>query len=193
MDLRGHGLSGGKRVTFGILETNDLCRLRLALEASGQVRGPYVAMGHSLGAVLALRWQTVDRRSGQASPWGRLRGSFRRRGDFGTSMPVGCPRVGCAGRQAGCRGFWVEAESLETDAALRGHAPRAFLVASAQDLITPPEDASALREWGRGRGSGFLIVGGGTHETLPYLFEQHGPPIVEWLARVAREAAAGTE
>lgn len=193
VDLRGHGLSGGKRVTFGILETNDLCRLRLALEASGQVQGPYVAVGHSLGAVLALRWQTVDpeiRASVALGPFARfVPAAGRLRNEYARWLPAAWVRR-AAGRVP--RVLGVGAESLETDAALRGHAPRAFLVASAQDAITPPEDASALRGW-LGPGSGFLIVGGGTHETLPYLFEQHGPPIVEWLAGVAREAAEGTE
>jgi hypothetical protein len=36
---------------------------------------------------------------------------------------------------------------------------------------TPPEDSAELRP---GREGEFLIVGRATHETLPYVFDQHG-------------------
>jgi pimeloyl-ACP methyl ester carboxylesterase len=60
VDFRGHGRSGGREVGFGLVETDDLRDLRLALTQEGRVTGPCVAVGHSLGATVALRWQAVD-------------------------------------------------------------------------------------------------------------------------------------
>lgn len=186
VDLRGHGESGGKRVTFGVLETNDLRCLRQSLEAMGEVEGPYVAVGHSMGASLALRWQTVDpaiSASVALGPYARfVPAAGRLRDEYARWLPKGWVRR-AAERVPGVLG--VAADRLETDAAIRGREVRAFLVASAQDVITPPEDAAALREL-TGGGSGFLIVSGGTHETLPYLFEQHGLLVREWLDGIAR-------
>ena len=182
VDLRGHGGSGGKRVTFGVLETNDLCQLRRELESTGEVRGPYVAVGHSLGAALVLRWQAVDpaiRGSVALGPFARfVPAAGRLRDEYARWVPrswvrraaVRVPRV-----------LGVEAERLETDVAIRGRGVRAMLVASADDVITPPEEAAALREL-TGTGSALLIVGGGSHETLPYLFDQHGDAVRDWLA-----------
>lgn len=183
VDLRGHGASGGKRVTFGVVETNDLYRLRQELESTGQVRGPYVAVGHSLGAALVLRWQAVDpaiRGSVALGPFARfVPAAGRLRDEYARWLPRSWVRR--AAMQVP-RVLGVEAEALETDAAIRGRGIRALLVASADDVITPPEDAAALRELAA-PGSELLIVGGGTHETLPYLFDQHGSLVRDWLAR----------
>lgn len=181
VDLRGHGASGGRRVSFGVWETNDLCRLRRDLEAGGQVRGPYVALGHSLGAALVLRWQSVDpevRASVALGAYARfVPAAGRVRSEYAPWLPPAWVRR-AAGRVPEILG--VPPEALETEEALAGRPVRALLVASAQDVITPPEDSLRLR--GKlGEGSGLLVVGGGTHETLPYLFEQHGRRVRDWL------------
>ena len=78
----------------------------------------------------------------------------------------------------------VEPPALDTTAAVRGHALRAFLVAATEDAITPPEDSQQLRD-ALGCGSEFLVVGPATHENLPYQLDQHGPAIRAWLATPA--------
>jgi pimeloyl-ACP methyl ester carboxylesterase len=62
VDLRGHGLSTGDRIFFGLQETNDLSRLLDELQRNGQLAEPVAAIGESYGAALSLRWKTVDPR-----------------------------------------------------------------------------------------------------------------------------------
>lgn len=184
VDLRGHGSSGGKRVTFGLGETNDLQALRRELEAAGVVHGPYVAVGHSLGASMVLRWQAVDPAIRASVALGAFAefvpAAGRLRSEYARWLPAGWVRR-AAVRLPGMLG--AAPNALDTDAAIRGRAVRALLVASVGDRITPPEDAAALRELA-GAGSEFLVIGDATHETLPYAFDQHGRFVRDWLARV---------
>lgn len=188
VDLRGHGTSGGRWVTFGTTETNDLRCLRQTLEKQGLVRPPYAAMGHSMGASMALRWPVTDpeiRASVALGAYAEFADAVvRLRDGYAPWVPKAWAR------RAALRLpelLDVPPHALDTAAAIRGKGVRAFFVASAGDTVTPPEASSELRELA-GPGSGFLVVGDATHEMLPYLFEQHGPPVVKWLAEVAREA-----
>lgn len=185
VDLRGHGSSGGRHVYFGTVETNDLRELRVALERERRVQKPYVAVGHSLGASIVLRWATADREISRCVALGsfsEFRPAMERlRKEYAPWVPAFLVR-GAGAKLPELLG--VTAEGLDTAAALRGHAVRAYLVASPGDRITPPEDSQALREW-LAPGSEFLIVGPATHETLPYLLDQHGPPVRRWLGDLA--------
>src|SRR5208337_925047 len=62
VDLRGHGKSTGKRIYFGLQETNDLRQLLDRLDHDGQLMPPVAAVGESYGAAIAVRWMTVDPR-----------------------------------------------------------------------------------------------------------------------------------
>lgn len=181
VDLRGHGGSGGRTVHFGTVETNDLRELRVGLEASGRVHGPYVALGHSQGGALALRWPTIDPaiRASVAlgAPAEFVPAAGRLRDEYARWLPRSWVRRAAARVP---RLLGVAPEALDTVAALEEHPVPAFLVAGAGDAITPPEDSVALRRR-LAPGSPFLIVGPTTHELLPYVFDQHGPPILDWL------------
>lgn len=65
VDLRAHGQSGGRYVTFGVREREDLAALVDALRARDRVVRPLVLYGTSLGAAVALQGAatgvTVDR------------------------------------------------------------------------------------------------------------------------------------
>lgn len=187
VDLRGHGKSGGRRFLLGTAETNDLCEVRRNLESEGRVEGPYVAVGHSLGAAISLRWQTVDpaiRATVGIGTVAELRPAIERvRKEYAAWVPAGLVRR-AASRLPGILG--VPPEALDTTTAIEERSVRAYLVASNVDRVTPPEDSARL--WRRvGTGSGFLIVEGVSHESLPYALGQHGGRIREWLGRVAAE------
>ncbi|MBL9136762.1 MAG: alpha/beta fold hydrolase [Verrucomicrobiales bacterium] len=189
VDLRGHGLSGGRRVYLGTVETNDLRELRQILEDQGRVNGPYVAVGHSLGAAISLRWQTVDPAIRATVGFGSVAelrpGIERVRKEYASWMPAGLVRRAAA-HIPGILG--VSPESLDTTSAIEGRLVRAYLVASDVDRVTPPEDSAQL--WRQvGPGSGFLIIGGISHESLPYALSQHGAPVRRWLAELAAEMA----
>lgn len=182
MDLRGHGSSGGRQVTFGVLETNDLRCLKESLERSGRIAGPYVAFGHSLGASLAIRWQSADPSIRASVAMGAYAGFesavVRLRDGYARWVPRAWAR-GAAHRLPGLLG--VGQDGLDTDAAMRGKSLKVFFVAGWGDVVTPPEDSNELRKLAD-EGSGFLIVAPASHEMLPYLFPDHGKPVVEWLA-----------
>lgn len=181
VDLPGHGLSGGRRVTFGVKEVGALRALREALAAEKGWGGPTVVVGHSMGAALALRWQAADPGvSGSVAlgPYAEFAPAvLRLRDDYARWVPRGWVR-NAAKKVPGLLG--VGARELDTVSVVRGMRLRAMLVASASDVVTPPEDSAELR-WELGAGSEFLIVGQATHETLPYLFQQHGERVREWL------------
>lgn len=188
VDLRGHGRSGGEQVSFGVWETRDLRELRERLEARGETSGPYGVVGHSLGAALALRWQAMDpaiRGSVALGAFAQFVPAAERvRAEYASWLPPAWVRR-AAERVPGILG--VSAGELDTEAEMPEGRLRALLVASAQDAITPPDDSERLRERG-GSGAGVWVVGGGTHETLPYLFEQHGRRVRDWLASEVADA-----
>jgi len=55
LDLRAHGGSAGRYTTLGGREREDVRAAMEALRAAGQARSGLVLMGHSMGAVAALR------------------------------------------------------------------------------------------------------------------------------------------
>jgi pimeloyl-ACP methyl ester carboxylesterase len=188
-DLRGHGQSGGRRVYYGCVETNDLCELRRELEASGRVHGPYVAIGHSLGGAIALRWQTVDPEIAGSVAFGPLAefapAAERLRAEYVSWLPSRW--VGRAVKKLPGL-LELPPNALDTRAALEGHSVRALLVAGSGDVITPPEDSAMI--WPLlEQGSEMIVVGPVTHELLPYLFDQHAVPVRNWLAGVVNGKA----
>lgn len=192
VDLRGHGKSGGRKFFLGTVETNDLCKLRLALEEQGRVAGPYVAVGHSLGAAICLRWQTVDpaiRASVGLGAVAELVPAIERvRHEYASWVPSGLVRRAAA-RLPGILG--VAPEGLDTTSAIEGKSVRAYLVASDGDRVTPPEDGAKLMRR-VGGGSGFLVIGRISHESLPYGLNQYGQKMTRWLRGWGRnETIAG--
>ena len=181
VDLRGHGLSGGRQVGFGTLETNDLRELRLGLEREGRIDGPCVVLGHSLGGALALRWAAVDSSISGAvalAPFAEFPTAAERlRREYAAWLPSGWVRRAVR-RVPGRLG--VEPTALNTTDAIRDRGVRGFIVMAAGDQVAPPSDGARLREC-LGAGSGWMIVGPATHETMPFVFEQHGGWIREWL------------
>lgn len=62
VDLRGHGKSTGRRVNFGPQEARDIAALLDQLHEEHGVQFPVSVVGHSFGAVLALRLKKTDPR-----------------------------------------------------------------------------------------------------------------------------------
>jgi len=181
VDLPGHGHSGGRRVTFGIREVEQLKAFRRSVGTAQGWGGPVVVVGHSMGASLALRWQAADDRISGSVALGAysefVPAALRLRDDYARWVPRGWVRR-AAGKVPGMLG--VASETMNTLEAVRGRNVRALLVASANDVVTPPEDSAALMSE-LGDGSELLIVGDATHETLPFAFPQHGKRVLEWL------------
>ena len=184
VDLPGHGHSGGRKVSFGVHEVGALKALRSCLENEHRWGGPYVVVGHSMGAALALRWQAEDDAIVGSVAFGPYAEfvpvALRLRDDYARWMPRGWVRR-AAQKIPGILG--VEPSRLDTRPQISGRHVLALLIASREDVITPPEDSEALRGE-LADGSDLLVVGGASHETLPYVFPLHGERVRRWLEDV---------
>jgi alpha-beta hydrolase superfamily lysophospholipase len=61
-DLRAHGRSTGRHITYGALEKVDMKRLVDRLLADGKARRPLYVFGVSMGAAVAVRYAAIDPR-----------------------------------------------------------------------------------------------------------------------------------
>ncbi|MGE3308826.1 MAG: alpha/beta hydrolase [Limisphaerales bacterium] len=187
IDLPGHGHSGGRQVTFGIREVALLEEFRRTVGESKGWLGPSIAFGHSMGAALALRWQAADRGIAGSVAMGAysefVPAALRLRDDYARWIPRGWVRR-AAGKVPRLLG--VAPERMDTLASIHGCDVVALLVASAEDVVTPPEDSAALL-LELGRGSELLIVGNASHEALPFHFDQHGEHVLRWIGEVVEQ------
>ena len=181
VDLRGHGKSTGKRVYFGLVETNDLSQLLNALERDGAVRGPVSAVGVSYGASLALRWKTVEPRLQTVvaiAPYGSLSNAVLNLcHDYAGWFPRGIIRAGLKKLPSVLQ---VSGRELDLTTVLRRKPVTALFVAGEKDTITPVETVQQLRALAS-PGSQLLVVPKATHESLPYFFPDLNAAVEAWL------------
>jgi alpha-beta hydrolase superfamily lysophospholipase len=62
MDLRAHGRSGGKYITYGAKEKHDVQAVMDALVQNKQVAEPFYVFGANLGAAVAIQYAAIDSR-----------------------------------------------------------------------------------------------------------------------------------
>jgi dipeptidyl aminopeptidase/acylaminoacyl peptidase len=146
-DSRGHGASGGKLVTYGLLEARDAAQWAQWMAAQPAVERTY-ALGESMGAAVAI--QSLAYRPGfravvaecsfaRFSEISRYRVSQRGLG------PLAPPVVAIASWYARLRyGFDVmQASPLD---ALRGSATPVLLIHGAEDTNIPPGQSRQLHQ-----------------------------------------------
>jgi len=179
-DLRGHGDSTGKRITYGVVETQDLSSLLDAVQRNGYP-GPVAVVGHSYGAVLALRWKAADARVGNAvalAPYARLAAAgLNIRNEYSPWFPEGLTRAGFAGLPAL---LGVGPDELDPATLMQRTPVKALFIVGMEDRITPPLDSSRLKTLSTA-GSRVRYIPEANHETVPYYFDAVMPVVVEWL------------
>src|SRR3954466_6566579 len=62
VDLRGHGRSTGRYMSYGVHESRDMAQLLDAFEEQGLVYGPVGVCGVSYGGAVAIQWAAIDPR-----------------------------------------------------------------------------------------------------------------------------------
>ena len=62
IDLRGHGRSSGRWMTYGVTEARDLSQVLDHLQASGRLAGPVGVLGSSYGGSIGLQLAGIDSR-----------------------------------------------------------------------------------------------------------------------------------
>jgi len=181
VDLRGHGQSTGKRISFGINEARDLSQLLDTLTDQERLATPVAVIGESYGAALALRWKTTDPRVGQVvaiAPYGVLSNAVLNIcRDYAGLVPRAVIRAGL--RQLPVV-LGVPAGELDTTTVLERHPLTALFVSGSEDDVMPPADVRTLFKESL-PGSELIEVPGATHEIVTYQFSELVPPVLAWL------------
>jgi len=182
VDLRGHGKSTGKRIFFGLRETDDLSQLLDALDRNHQLVGPVAAVGESYGAGLALRWQTVDPRVRAVvaiTPYAGLSNAVLNIArDYAAWVPEFLIKSGLKKLP---KVLGTSPGELDTTTVVAQHPEPALYIAAENDKIAPPAEVEKLYTLAA-HGSQLVVVPGATHEAVTYFFKDLAPPIIHWLA-----------
>jgi pimeloyl-ACP methyl ester carboxylesterase len=181
VDLRGHGQSTGKRIFFTVEETNDMNQLLVALARDKELAEPVSAMGESYGAVLALRWKTVNpgiQSVVAIAPYASLSNAVLNiRSDYAGLVPKFMVKEGMERLPSVLQ---IPASEFDTTTVLRRKPVKALFIAGGDDKISPPQEVEKVRVLAA-PGSEFLIVPDATHEALTYYFKELTPAVLLWL------------
>ena len=181
VDLRGHGVSGGNRITFGVLESRDLMGLLDELERRGQIEPPVHVLGVSYGAALALRWSGLDPRVGSVvaiTPYDRLGTAVEGlRESYAPWVPPGLTR-----RAAKAMPGLLDQPpgGLDPIAWVRDHPRPALLVGATDDPVAPRTSIEALES--ASPGSAAMFISETSHEMAPFRLDLLVYPVAQWLS-----------
>ena len=182
VDLRGHGRSTGKQIYFGRQEVHDLSQLLDELAQAGRLNEPVAAFGESYGAVLALRWKTVEPRLSTVvaiTPYAGLSNTVLNLGrEYAGWLPRGVIRAGLKKLPSVLD---VPAGELDPTTGLTRNRVTALFVAGAEDKIAPVAGVEQLFALAA-PGSRLLVVPEATHESVTYFFADLVPPVLAWLS-----------
>ena len=181
VDLRGHGKSTGPRIYFGVKETDDMSQLLDALAADHKLAAPVVALGESYGAVLALRWKTVDLRVRSVvaiAPYANLSNTVMNiRREYAGWVPKGMVKAGVKALPSVLQ---IPASEFDTTTVLERKPIAALFIAGGGDRIAPVGVVESLHSLAL-PDSEFILVPDATHEALTYCFSELVPPVLKWL------------
>lgn len=182
VDLRGHGKSTGKQIYYGLQEAQDLSQLLDQLAMDGGLKEPVAAFGESYGAVMALRWKTVEPRVQMVVAITLYAGLsntvLNLRHEYARWLPKSLIKSGLKKLPAI---LGTSAGELDTTTALARHPVGALFVAATEDKITPAIDVEKLHSLAS-PGSKLLVLTNATHETAMYFLADLAPPVLDWLA-----------
>ena len=188
-DLRGHGESSGREISYGVADGGDLSSLLNHLASDGPT-GPVAVVGHSYGAVVGLRWAATDSRVKTAvalAPYAQLRdAALNIRQEYSPWFPECISRSGV---QALPGYLGLSPVELDPTAWLERTPVTALFIVGLEDKITPPLDSSRLRTRAK-PDSSTLFVPGANHETVPYVFDPVLTATAAWLAAHVRGAGS---
>lgn len=181
VDLRGHGQSTGRQIFFTVKETNDLNQLLVALSRDNELAEPVSAMGESYGAVLALRWKTVNPGIHSVvaiAPYASLSTAVLNiRREYASLIPKFMVKEGLKKLPSVLQ---ISSAEFDTTTVLRRKPVKALFIAGGEDKISPPQEVEKVRALAS-PGSEFIVVPEATHEALTYYFKELVPVVLPWL------------
>jgi pimeloyl-ACP methyl ester carboxylesterase len=164
VDLRGHGSSTGRWLTYGVVESADLSQVIDQLESRGAIAGRLGVFGISYGAGIAIQAAAADPRICAAvavSPFSSLRSVFPR------SVRLFVPFYGWFLSDEGADGILERAgemarvdlwEASPLKAISRAGTPL-LLIHGAKDLLIPPQHSRMLVQAAKERAALVLLQG----------------------------------
>lgn len=181
VDLRGHGDSTGERIYFTVEETNDMNQLLEALARHGELAKPVAAMGESYGAVLALRWKSVNPEIGSVvaiAPYATLSNAVLNiRSEYAGLIPKFMVKEGIKKLPSLLQ---IPASEFDTTTVLERHPVKALFIAGGEDKISSVPEVEKVRALAL-PGSSLMVVPEATHEALTYYFQDIVPAVLPWL------------
>ena len=170
VDLRGHGRSTGRYMSYGVHESRDMRQLLDAFEEQGLVYGPVGVWGISYGGATAIQWAAIDSRVRAVvalEPFATLRAAVR---DFAPVVLGGwsflAPRPvlrAATNAAAALAGF--DPDDASPLAAMPHVAGRVLLMHGTADRHLPPRHSERLHAAAPDRSELYLVEGDG-HLTL---------------------------
>jgi len=191
-DLRAHGCSGGRYVTYGALERHDVKAVMDELIRQGAVHVKVYAFGVSLGGAVAIQYAAIEPRCRGVmamAPYKNARSISRRMlALIGPTMSNGeLDRVlGRAGQIAG----FNPAEASALNAAEKLNCP-ILLVHGLLDIIVPIEHSQAIYE-AAGEPKQLVVIPWVGHATLLLGREAWIAEQIDLIARTALKKKATT-
>lgn len=181
VDLRGHGESTGRRIYFGVRETNDLKQLLASIRAKNEMAKPLCLMGESYGAALALRLKSVDpwiHSVVAIAPYASLSNAVMNiREQYCDWVPKWMVRAGIKKLPSLLQ---IRASEFNTTTVLRRKPVKALFIAGGDDKIAPVATVKRVEALAA-PGSELIVIPGATHEALTYYFKDLLPVVLPWL------------
>ncbi len=181
VDLRGHGGSSSQRVYFGTQELHDLRALLTQVQLTHHIDLPVSVVGHSFGAVLALRWKLDDPRVGRVvsmSPYADLGLAIQNiRRQYARWLPKSFI---AAGLRELPRLLHARPAEFHPARWIDHHLSDVLFVAGGADAIATLDQVRQLHRLA-GNGNELLILPRAAHETLPFYFDELAEPVTRWL------------
>ncbi|MGF1469755.1 MAG: alpha/beta hydrolase [Sandaracinaceae bacterium] len=194
VDVRGHGGSTGRFVTYGAVETRDLVQVLARLEADGLLVRPVGAHGPSYGGALAILLAGADprvRALSVNSAYADVEGVARAfvADAFPNRDPPDLYVSLFLGRATAIAGF--DPADADVEAAMARSDAAAMLAHGAADRIVPFTHAERLQRACADRGCELMRLEGLRHQEA-LASQEAGRGTRRWLCE-ALEAAAGRE
>jgi alpha-beta hydrolase superfamily lysophospholipase len=182
VDLRGHGQSTGKQIYFGIQEVPDLRALLDQLQQEHALASPVSVVGHSFGAVLALRWSMTDPRVQKVvamAPYADLSRAIMSITDqYARWLPNSFLR---AGLRKLPEFLHVKPDELNPSSWMEQNQHRTLFVAGGADKIVTSDEVQRLYHLA-GEGNELLVIPNAAHEPLPFYLDKLSEPVLRWLS-----------
>ena len=193
VDLRGHGGSTSERVYFGTQELGDLRALLTQVQQTHRIELPVSVLGHSFGAVLALRWKLSDPRVGRVvamSPYADLGVAVQNiRRQYARWIPKSFI---AAGLRELPRLLQAHPAEFHPACWIKNNLSEVLFVAGGSDVIATVDQVQKLHQLA-GDGNEIMVLPRAAHETLPFYLDDLAQPVSHWLKQTIATLPPGAE